>query len=133
LHLIQGITDQGNIPPSKTTSRALIEPIVSGILSTSRSAECVGEQTKQYITELIEDKPYPEVAYKQALAILSLRKNYENERLENACLRGGHHNQRSYHIIEIILKKGLDKLPVEVDEKGQIHIPLHKNVRGNYK
>jgi len=37
-------------------------------------AERVGEQTKQYITELIEDKPYPEVAYKQALGILSLRK-----------------------------------------------------------
>jgi hypothetical protein len=31
--------------------------------------ERVGEQTKQYITELIEDKPYPEVAYKQALGI----------------------------------------------------------------
>ena len=96
-------------------------------------AERVGEQTKQYITELIEDKPYPEVAYKQALGILSLRKNYGNERLENACLRGGHHDQRGYHIIENILKKGLDKLPVEVDEKGQIHIPLHDNIRGNYK
>jgi len=48
-------------------------------------------------------------------------------------LRGGHHDQRGYHIIENILKKGLDKLPVEVDEKGQIHIPLHDNIRGNYK
>lgn len=96
-------------------------------------AECIGEQTKQYITELIEDKPYPEVAYKQALGILSLKKNYGNERLENACLRAGHHDHRGYHIIENILKKGLDKLPMEVDEKGQIHIPLHKNVRGNYK
>jgi len=67
------------------------------------------------------------------LGILSLRKNYGNERLENACLRGGHHDQRGYHIIENILKKGLDKLPVEVDEKGQIHIPLHDNIRGNYK
>ena len=96
-------------------------------------AERIGEQTKQYVTELIEDKPYPEVAYKQALGILSLRKNYGNERLENACLRGGHHDHRGYHIIENILKKGLDKLPIEVDEKGQIHIPLHKNVRGEYK
>ncbi len=96
-------------------------------------AERIGEQTRQYITELIEDKPYPEVAYKQAMGILSLRKNYGNERLENACLRGGHHDLRGYHIIENILKKGLDKLPVEVDKNGQIHIPLHKNVRGDYK
>lgn len=93
----------------------------------------VGGHTKEYITGLIADKPYPEVAYKQALGILSLRKNYGDERLENACLRGGHHDQRGYHIIENILKKGLDKLPIEVDQEGQIHIPLHKNVRGNYK
>jgi len=96
-------------------------------------SERFGEHTKQYITELIEGKSYPEIAYKQTMGILSFHKTYGYQRVEDACLRAGFHEQRHFHIIENILKNSLDKTPIEVDEKGKVHIPQHQNLRGNFK
>ncbi len=93
----------------------------------------VGIATHQYVTELIESKPYPEIGYKQALGILSLNKQYEGERIETACKRALETPKRSYHLIETILKNGMDK------ECNQPENPLHKmhhsNIRGadNFK
>lgn len=92
-------------------------------------ARSVGPHTLEYITGMILQRAYPEVAYKQAWGIIMLTKQYPPQRVENACQRGLHHPRYGYHTIERILKNGLDKEPFEPDD-GPSHIPDHKNIRG---
>lgn len=91
-------------------------------------AQKIGVNTYQYITQLIEQKPYPELGYKQAQGILSLAKQYENSRLELACERASAISKRSFHTIENILKNGMDTLLVEAPEG--LLIPHNPNIRG---
>jgi len=71
------------------------------------------------------------LGYKQALGILMLAKQYTAERLEQACQRGAEANHRGFHIIENILKNGMDKENVE-DTNSLFDID-NPNIRGaNY-
>ncbi len=87
-----------------------------------------GVAVVEYFKCLIESKPYPEVAYKQCLGLLSLSKEYNKERLNNACKRGLTNHKYGFHIIENILKNNMDKL--EQDEQLNHEIAAHKNIRG---
>lgn len=94
-------------------------------------AKLIGFYTHKYITELIDNKPYPELGYKQAMGVLMLAKQYTAERLEQACQRGAEANQRGFHIIENILKNGMDKENVE--ETNSLFDIDNPNIRGaNY-
>lgn len=91
-------------------------------------AQKIGPVTEQYIREMIQQKDYPEVAYKQALGITSLWSKYPVERIENACKRALTIGRYGYHVIENILKNKMDHdLP---EENTSPHIPLHANIRG---
>lgn len=76
-------------------------------------ANKIGFYTHQYITELIGQKHYPELGYKQSLGILMLANRYPQERIEHACRRACDIEKRSYHIVENILKNGMDKEMIE--------------------
>jgi hypothetical protein len=91
-------------------------------------AKRIGNHTLKYITEMILQRPYPEVAYKQALGITLLTRQYPVERIDSACKRALGHHKHTYHIIENILKKGLDK--EEFEQVNKLHIPNHQNIRG---
>jgi transposase len=88
----------------------------------------IGHFTHQYITELIEQKPYPELGYKQSQGILMLCKQYSTQRLEQACKRALETAKRSYHIIENILKNRMDEECLEDENKAPVLI--NPNVRG---
>jgi transposase len=89
----------------------------------------VGDFTTQYISRLISQYNYPEVAYKQAQGILSLLKYYAAERLEKACKRAWQYHYSSYHTIERILKNNLDQQE-DAFNTPQETIPDHENIRG---
>lgn len=88
----------------------------------------IGSYTHQYITDLINQKPYPEIGYKQALGILMLPKRYTLDRLEQACQRACEIEKRSYHIVENILKNSMDKEIIE--EVNPLINMENPNIRG---
>ncbi len=88
----------------------------------------IGTYTHQYITDLINQKPYPEIGYKQALGILMLPKRYTLDRLEQACQRACEIEKRSYHIVENILKNSMDKEIIE--EVNPLINMENPNIRG---
>lgn len=91
-------------------------------------AKKTGPYVHQYVTELILERSYPEIAYKQSNGILQLVHDYPKERIDKACERALGHGSRGYHIIENILKRGLDKETFVQHTKP--HIPAHQNIRG---
>lgn len=93
-----------------------------------QKAQKIGKNTEQYIRNLIQGKPYPEIAYKQAFGIIMLTKLYAPERIDNACKRTLNINRCSYHTIANILKNGLEN--DQTEQHLTPHIPVHGNIRG---
>ena len=91
-----------------------------------------GKDVLSCINGLINKSVYPEIAYKRAMGIIQLHKDYGSQRLNNACKRALYAETYSYNRIRNILKNNLDKEPVnpeELDKKAS-HIPQHENLRG---
>lgn len=85
---------------------------------------------KEFITNLLEQRLYPEQAYKSCLGVLTFAKKVGNDRLTAACKRANDYGVYNYTIIKTILQKGLDT----EDEQHQTNmpqLPFHTNIRGN--
>jgi len=97
-------------------------------------AEDIGLSTRKVVAALLNKKRHPEQNYRSVLALLSLAKKYDRERLENACERAIDINSLTRTSIESILKNGLDKLDriSEATSQQQLELSLnqHDNVRG---
>ena len=93
-------------------------------------AEKIGEFTYHYITELIEQKSYPELGYKQAQGILMFEKLYTKDRIEKACEQAGKLTKRGYHIIANILKNNRDLQGEDEQSEFTLISLIHPNVRG---
>lgn len=89
-----------------------------------------GANIQSYIEGLIDQRPYPEQAYKQVQGILALVKTYTASRVNKACELAGGYPHYSYKMIKEILLNNQD-LQVDIPCKEQkINIPAHDNVRG---
>jgi transposase len=93
-----------------------------------RAAE-VGEETREYISELLKIRQHPEQAYRSCQGVLSFTARAGKERLNNACRRALAYGDYSYHTIRVILEKGLDR-NTEEEENDHRTLPLHSNIRG---
>ena len=95
-------------------------------------ASTIHEDVKLYILKILDRKQHPEQAYKSCIGILSFAKKVGNERLIKACQRALGYGIYNYKTIQSILEKGMD-LYEDDDEKEQLEMPLHDNIRGeNY-
>ncbi len=92
-------------------------------------ADQAGPKTRQVVTEIMNRRNHPEQGYRACLGVIRLGKRYTQGRLENACTRAVFMNVYSYKSIESILKNGLDKTPLPVQEAGQKPFN-HGNIRG---
>lgn len=91
-------------------------------------AQTVGPFTAQLFTAILESKPHPEMGYRSCLGILRLGKHYTNARLEAAAQRAMATAACSYKSVKSILKRGLDRQPLETSASAP---PLeHENLRG---
>lgn len=91
----------------------------------------VGPQTAALVEAILAERRHPEQGYRSCLGILRLAKRYGNDRLEAAAARALVVRARSYRHLESILKNGLDRLPLPVEEKGEGATPTaHENIRG---
>lgn len=93
-------------------------------------ADKTGPRTRQIVTGIMERKSHPEQGYRACLGVIRLGKQHSPERLENACDRAVRMNSYSYKSIESILKNGLDKKPMEIDEEQSMKAIDHANIRG---
>jgi len=94
-------------------------------------AATIDKDVETYIQGIFDRNTYPETAYRSCVGVLSLAKKKGKDRLINACRRGLHYQSYGYKIIDNIIKKGLDKQPLE--EVSKQKLPLHDNIRGaNY-
>ena len=95
----------------------------------------IGDSTKQIVSTLLYKKRHPEQNYRSVLALLSLAKKYDRQRLEKACHRALDINSPTRTSVESILKKGLDKIPsrstCETEKQTELALDDHENIRGN--
>ncbi len=87
----------------------------------------IHEDVAEYISKVLEEKAYPEQAYKSCSGILSFSRRVGEERLIDACRCAHSFGQYGYRVIEEILSKRLDKLKIEEET---LQIPMHGNIRG---
>jgi len=94
-------------------------------------AGTIGPKTRELTDAILRSRPHPEMGYRSVLGLLRLAKSYDEARLEAACARALTVGARSYRHVGTILKKGLDRVPVD-GTNNQISLPLnHANVRGS--
>jgi len=92
-------------------------------------AKQVGDPCCDYLQEIIKRRTHGEAAFKSCKGIMNLLKGFSPQRLNKACMRAAAYHDYSYSTIETILIRGLDKEDPK-DEKAEILIPKHDNVRG---
>lgn len=93
-------------------------------------AERIDPAVKDYIAKILENKPYPEQAYRSCAGILAQEKKAGRERLIAAVKRATYYGAYNYNIIDRILKGGLDRMDEQEDPFTQTTLPFHENIRG---
>lgn len=90
----------------------------------------IDEYVKEFITRLLEQRLYPEQAYKSCMGVLNFAKKVGNDRLTAACKRAIDYGVYNYTIIKTILQKGLESADDQQDN-DMPQLPFHTNIRGN--
>jgi transposase len=75
----------------------------------------VGPHTAALVEQILASRPHPEQGYRSCLGLLRLTKQYGAERVEAASARAVAVGARSYRHVEIMLKHGLDRVPLEAE------------------
>ena len=88
-----------------------------------------GNNVHEYIGKLLEQATYPEIAYKQCLGVINLKKEYTPQRLDNACKMALNQSRHGYRIIKNILANKMDMINQTTVTKP--HITKHVNIRGS--
>ena len=88
-----------------------------------------GPSTARMVEELLSRQVQPEQGYRRCLGILSLSKQYGEDRVELACTRALACQAISYRSVKQILKNNLDAaaLPEPPDDRPPL---THENIRG---
>jgi len=89
-----------------------------------------GVATAQVVEKILATRTYPEQGYRACLGIIRLGRHYEPERVEAAAERALKFNACSYRSMKAILSSGLDRQADNVENSGQMSLPLHRNIRG---
>jgi transposase len=91
-----------------------------------------GISVMMFVEGIINQSNYPEIAYKRAMGVIQLHREYGSKRLNNACQRALYGNALKYHTVKNILKNNLDSEQLQLDSLKQTktHIPKHDNIRG---
>ena len=93
-------------------------------------ADKAGPATGRVVSEILRSRPHPEQGYRSCLGLMRLGQRLGDDRLEQACLRAEWLKSYRYQTVKNILRRGLDKLPLE-EEAVQTTIPSdHHNIRG---
>jgi transposase len=89
-----------------------------------------GKSTARTVEVIMGSRMHPQQGFRSCLGIISLGKDYTQERLEAACSRALAIGSPSYKSIRAILEKGLDRLPPQKEGPQQTSFITHSNIRG---
>lgn len=92
-------------------------------------ANGIGEHVYEFVSLLLANAKYPEIAYKSALGVIHLKSKYPGQRVDNACKIAVENGLVRYMNIKNILQNNADLKPGDTSKSN---IPDHKNIRGNY-
>ena len=98
-----------------------------------REAENLHHDLELYLEKVIEEKKYPEQAFKSCRGVMSLVSKVGLERLLKACRLASASGMYNYLAVAGILKNKQDELPEDewdLQEGQDITTPEHENVRG---
>lgn len=93
-------------------------------------ADSIAPQVRIYLEEILEQRAYPEQAYRSCLGILTLAKKTSKERLIKAIERATYYQIYNYKTIKKILDGGLEMLFEQETEEQERTLPHHDNIRG---
>lgn len=94
-------------------------------------ASRTGKATAQTVEVVMKSRSHPQQGFRSCMGIISLGKEFTQDRLEAACSRALAIGSPSYKSIQAILKKGLDRLPLQEEEPLQSSFISHSNIRGS--
>jgi transposase len=89
----------------------------------------IGEQTAIATNIIMSRRRHPQQGFRACMGLMSMGKQYSNERLEAACHRAIVSNCVSYKSIKSILSTGLDQQQLPEVQPSQT-TPEHDNIRG---
>jgi transposase len=92
-------------------------------------AKQVGPSCAGLVEGIMSRRKHAQHGFQACLGVMSLRKTYDDERIEAACARAIKVNAFSYKSVQAILKNGLDAQQLE--EPLNLALPLHENIRGS--
>lgn len=90
-------------------------------------ARKIGPATEWAISKILLTKIHEPQTYRSCQGVLSLAKQYGDDRLENASLRCQTAGQATYNMLKKILERGLDLQSAQPD---LFTPPVHENIRG---
>lgn len=88
----------------------------------------MGPATQRLVTQIMQRRTHPEQGFRSCLGVMRLAKRYTPLRLEAACNRAVAIGSYTYKSVESILKKGLDRQPIEPVKTN--NATVHPNIRG---
>jgi transposase len=94
----------------------------------------IGDNTRAFITKVLETKEHPEQGFKVSLGILSLAKKYSDIRLDKACRQALLYHNYSLKSIKSTLEHRLEdqqELDLFSELGHEVNLPAHENIRGN--
>ena len=68
-------------------------------------AALLGEHTKDYMQKLLKSKPYEQLSYDSCKGLLSLKRHYTCDQIEQACKQLTHTDIKSYKPVKNVLEK----------------------------
>ena len=92
-------------------------------------ATSIGPSVGSVVERILADKPHPEQGYRSCMALIRTAKQYGHERTEAACRRALSIGAPTRKSVEAILKRGLDRVPLD-DGDAAPRIVVHENIRG---
>jgi transposase len=92
-------------------------------------ASTSGPAVGQLVETILASKPHPEAGYRSCLGLIRLGKTYSAERLEKAAARALALQAYSYHSVNSILERGLDRQPLP-ENPPPVSPIQHPNLRG---
>ena len=98
-------------------------------------AKDIGPATATLVVQQLQKRRHPQQAYRSVLALLSLAKRYDRQRLEAACRHAIAIGSPTRTSVQSILKHGIDKIeqqpPAQKDLLDEDYLTSHDNVRGS--
>ncbi len=93
-------------------------------------AHSIGGEVLEWVKSLLHQKDHPEQAYRVCLGLLNLSKEYDSDRLNNACKIANQKNLYRLKQIKNILKSNFDSCIKNTSEQLPLLPQHHENIRG---